>query len=176
MTLAAGWQTQCCIEWLHARYGADLRIGLIGHSLGTDTILRMRGHYPKVFMAGPTCAPDGAPYLLPWLKGAAGDAVAQAPGASTEPPCLILGSKVDDLAPHSKIPECVGRPNAEPLTLEQCTSGTLPTAAQYTFSALGHSGYVDPRGPDGGGDARANRLTIPVVVKFCEQWVTTMSA
>ena len=46
------WHIQCCLEWVHARYG-DLSVGLLGHSLGTNTIVRMRGNYPKVFLAGP---------------------------------------------------------------------------------------------------------------------------
>ena len=173
MTRAAGWQTQCCIEWLQAKYGTSLRIGLIGHSLGSDTILRMRGDYPKVFLAGPCNAADGTMHVA-GLK-VPSDWTTVAPGASTEPACLILGSKTDPLVPHLKTPETVGRPNAEFLTLEQCTSGTVPKAAQYAFPVLDHSGYCHPIG-SADGDARANRLTVPVVVKFCEQWVKTTSA
>ena len=165
------WHVQCCIEWLHARYGADLSIGLLGHSLGTDTIARIRGNYPKIFLAGPHAMVGPHAFLaklgIAWLEN--GVDTHQWPGASTEPPALIVGSHTDDVAvPPAVMVVNAGRPNALPLTIEHCTSGRLPKAATYAFPELGHDGYCDPRLS---GDASAARLLVPLVVKFCQQWV-----
>ena len=167
------WHIQCCLEWVHARYG-DLSVGLLGHSLGTNTIVRMRGNYPKVFLAGPNHPLSMTPY--PMLE--VGYDTAQHPGASTEPAALIVVSGTDFthvLAGSSAASCCenAGRADAVPLTLEHCTSGKLPKAAKYTFAELSHNGFCDPRcvADASPGAPRASRLLVPLVVKFFQQWV-----
>lgn len=159
------WHIQCCLEWVHARYGA-LSVGVLGHSLGTDTIARLRGDYPKVFLAGPQPTTGPNP-IVGRLEN--GYDTSQEPGASTEPAALIVASHTDIVAP-APANCCVhaGRADAVPLTLEHCTSGKLPKAATYAFPDLGHTGFCDPRES---GDARAARLLVPLVINFFKQWV-----
>ena len=180
-TITRCWHAEGCIDWLHARYGTSLPICLVGHSVGADTVARMRGEYPKVFLAGPVGDPVGKVALRGLAKVL--EPSAQPPSASTEPPCLILGSLGDvvTLSPPETA-RLVGRPGAMQPTLEQVTSGRLPNAAQYAFRALDGMechcspffaqearGHLAKKGlPD---DARAARLVVPLVVKFCGQWL-----
>ena len=123
------WHIQCCLEWVHARYG-DLSVGLLGHSLGTNTIVRMRGNYPKVFLAGPNHPLSMTPY--PMLE--VGYDTAQHPGASTSKRSNRgLGTDFTHVLAGSSAASCcenAGRADAVPLTLEHCTSGS--SGATYT--------------------------------------------
>ena len=76
---------------------------------------------------------------------------------------------MDERAPApSVVTKLSGHPNSESLSLEQSTSGELPKYSQYVFPKLSHVGFLDPRDQ---GDARAARLCVPLILKFCGQWI-----
>ena len=110
------------------------------------------------------------------------DPSAQAPGASSEPPALMISSACDPLVPApEEIARRVGRPDAVPLYLEQCASSNdLPNATQGILPPIPDIDchvipYVDPESADSlsgeKGYAPTARLIVPLIVKFCEQWL-----
>ena len=82
----------------------------------------------------------------------------------------------DALAPPpEEIARLAGRPDAVPLTLP--IPAQLPRAAQVTLPDIAACGdghvapFMDPRSPGGIPEGLTARLVVPLVIKFCTQWV-----
>ena len=93
---------QVCAAHLRARYGAQLRLGLLGYSLGNTAVRHLRVDWPKAHIAGPSPTGKIAP-LAPFFMT---DASAQPAEASTAAPCVVIASHADPFAPP---PEAAAR-------------------------------------------------------------------
>ena len=176
-----------CREYASKRFGVT-RFGLLGYSLGSATVRFMRLDVPKVYVGGPTIGrtapltpfedPDIFPHEPP-------------PECAT----LYLMSMGDALCPP---PEQVAT-NIGPtvqhvdLTLSQLHASPLPLHSRHVFQTLGHEGLAWSEEFLKGADAqvgpffscglakvdpavldevkRAERLVVPLVVRFFEQFL-----
>ena len=133
-----------CVRYLRGRYGAQLRFGLLGYSIGNAVVRHMLCDWPKVHIAGPSPTGKSAP-ASPFF-----DADAQPSEASTNAPCLVIASHADALSPPPlEAARLAGHPDPTPLRLEHVTSVKLPPVAMHAFDVaprrIHHARYRRPR-------------------------------